>query len=67
MLNAIIIDTPGVPEWPIGIDCKSIGASLRGFESLPLDHEPVQSTVHGHIPCCEATLVYDKQCLLEPK
>jgi len=27
----------------------------------------VQSTVHGHIPCCEATLVYDKQCLLEPK
>ena len=28
---------PGVAEWPIAIDCKSIGLCLRGFESLPLD------------------------------
>ena len=28
---------PGVAEWPIALDCKSNGAILRGFESLPLD------------------------------
>lgn len=26
-----------MPEWPIGIDCKSIGLALRRFESSPLD------------------------------
>ena len=25
-----------VPKWPNGADCKSVGASLRWFESTPL-------------------------------
>ena len=28
----------GVPEWPKGADCKSVGLRLRRFESSPLHH-----------------------------
>ena len=27
-----------VPEWPKGTDCKSVGVSLRRFETSPPHH-----------------------------
>ena len=35
----IIKYIPGMPEWPIGTDCKSVVARLRRFESSSLDQE----------------------------
>lgn len=29
------IDFGGIPKWPNGADCKSVGVSLRRFESAP--------------------------------
>ena len=30
-----------MPEWPMGTDCKSVGGSLRRFESYSA-HHPIQ-------------------------
>jgi hypothetical protein len=36
-----------VPEWPKGTDCKSVGVSLRRFETSPPHHFLLQIVEYG--------------------
>ena len=36
--SPIASSSGGVPEWPKGTDCKSVGVRLRRFKSSPLHH-----------------------------
>jgi hypothetical protein len=36
--SGFVVSIGEVPEWPKGTDCKSVGVSLRRFETSPPHH-----------------------------